>query len=207
MSNFGHDRFPCRFPAARPAGNIFSLPARFRETTQAIAGKRFYVAAEGFFSPGGEVFPCVSRAAGKMARPCEVRPAPFYRPDPRRRVGRPGSARSCSDRPRPSDPLSRPRPPETASSGSPGSFLSACARSRRSSSIRVRIVAKSSAARGRFTFPLLKIGRAPMRRVWFLRLGGGAEEGCLSLAHRRVAKQAKITAPSQGAIRSVLMSL
>ena len=46
-----------------------------------------------------------------------------------------------------------PRLPRTAPSGSRGSFLNARARSRLSSSMRARIVAKSSAARGLLTFP------------------------------------------------------
>ena len=132
-----------------------SFPCRLafrgrRQAVQAIAGKWVLCCGRGGFQPRQRnfslCFPCGREDSNAR-----------YRPDPRRRVGRPGSARSCSDRARPSDPLSRPRPPETVSSGTPDSFLSACARSRRSSSKRVRIVAKSSAARGRFTFPLLKI--------------------------------------------------
>src|SRR6516225_580918 len=66
MSNFGDERVSCRFPAARLAGKILSLPGNPSRGAQVSDRNRFYRPAEGLFSPGGEVFPCVSRAAGKM---------------------------------------------------------------------------------------------------------------------------------------------
>jgi hypothetical protein len=46
-------------------GTYFPCRIAPRETMQAIAGKQFYGAGKPIFGPGGEVFPCVSRAAGK----------------------------------------------------------------------------------------------------------------------------------------------
>src|SRR6516165_7275296 len=66
MSNFGDERVSCRFPAARLAAKILSLPGNPSRGAQVSDRNRFYRPAEGLFSPGGEVFPCVSRAAGKM---------------------------------------------------------------------------------------------------------------------------------------------
>jgi hypothetical protein len=53
MSNLSNDRFPCRFPANRPAGKIFSLP---NASVFAYAGDydRFFWRSR-FFSL---LFPC-----------------------------------------------------------------------------------------------------------------------------------------------------
>jgi hypothetical protein len=57
--------FPANFPARPVAGKRFSLPGDARRQTQAIDCKQICGAARALFRPGGEFFPCVSRAAGK----------------------------------------------------------------------------------------------------------------------------------------------
>jgi hypothetical protein len=108
------------------------------------------------------------------------------RPDPYRRLDERAGQRSLSGRCFPSPVRSGPRPLAALPSGSRGS-LNAWARSRRSSSIRARIVAKSSAARGLVTFPPLADQRhGSSGFLW------EADERLSSLAYRPASKQVKI---------------
>ena len=128
----------------------------------------------------------------EIVRPNPARAAPSacvcsdQRPDPYRRFDERSGQRSLSGRCFPSPVRSGPRPLAALPSGSRGA-LNAWARSRRSSSIRARIVAKSSAARGLVTFPPLTDRRRALRGfLW------EADERLSSLAHRPAPKQVKI---------------